>query len=688
MKHFKNPLAICLIFSTIFFNLSPVFSVEILDNLQKVISPKEEIDIIIPQKLQKEIKLSVAKIYGEENVDEIFNKIYLIAKSSKENRSDILLSEDINRPYDWYKDEIIYTFYADQFGVDDKNNPNKFNDLIKMLGYLSELGVTTLHILPFADSPMNDAGFDVKNPKNVRADLGGMPQFKNFVIEAKKMGFKIKTDLVLNHFSDQHIWFQQLLKGDLSKLDYFIVKDKMPEYKRYKDDNLGYVVEYLEDNGKVSKRRQIFPENSENNYRKINIKGKDYFVYHTFYPFQIDINWKNPEVLYYCLEIINYWANLGVDIFRMDAIPYLSKDEGTNAENQPTTHFILKLLSAYIQSVAPRSVIQAEACQTPKELLPYFGDERKVSVANSKGNSVIKRTDEFQIAYHFPYMPALWATFITSDYKYFKDAHKNTPSIPETSSWALFLRVHDELTLEMIKPDVREVIFNELVNKGVEFRKGYGVSGRMANFLDNNPRRIGMAFSALFSLKGIPIIYYGDEIGIRNNYTNAFDSAKERERVQKKNKTNLLSYFDSRDINRGKIAAKMFYGSSKNYYEFNSKVYKHVKRIISARKMSDVMRRGDFELLKTNNPSIFSYQRKTKDETVIVVNNLSDKKFDAEIELPIDIIVKQGIKKIEFFDLIRQDKMDLKYNKITRKISLNLKPYQYYWLKVEKSTLQ
>ena len=645
---------------------------------------EEKDDIVIPKKLKKEIKDEIIKIYGLDSADEIFNKVYEIAKKAKEERPEILLKEDLNRDSDWYKDEIIYTFYADQFGTKDTKEPNKFDDTAKMLDYLSDLGVTTLHILPFADSPMNDAGFDVKNPKNVRADLGGMPQFKNFIIEAKKRGFKIKTDLVLNHFSDQHQWFQDLLKGDESKLDYFIVKEKMPEYRRYNDEKLGVVVEYKEESGKISKRRQILPEISENNYRKITVNGKDYYVYHTFYPFQPDINWENPEVLYYCLGTINYWANLGVDIFRMDAIPYLSKEEGTNAENQPKTHAVLKLLSAYIQAVSPRSVIQAEACQTPKEVLPYFGTERKIQIANKLGQKEIKRTNEFQIAYHFPYMPGLWATLVTKDSNYFKTVDKATPSIPPSASWAVFLRVHDELTLEMIEPEIREILYNSLVNKGVEFRQGFGVSGRMANFLDNNPQRIAMAFSILLSMPGIPIIYYGDEIGIRNNYTNALNSAKEREKIQKRNKIKLLSYFDSRDINRGAIAAKMFYGSSKDYYEYNSKIYRYVKELISIRKNCPALKRGTFTQLKTDKNSVFAYIRKYKDERIFVINNLSNKRSAVEVELPIDIVLKQGTKKLEFYDLIHQRSRDVKVSLVNRKITVYLRPYGYLWFRLEK----
>lgn len=375
---------------------------------------------------------------------------------------------------------------------------------------------------------------------------------------------------------------------------------------------------------------------------------------------------------------------MGVDIFRMDAIPYLSKEEGTNAENQPITHSIIKLLSAYIQAVSPRSVIQAEACQQPKEILPYFGNERKVNIANKEGEKEIKRTDEFQIAYHFPYMPALWATLITKDSKYFKEIDKTTPEIPQSAIWAVFLRVHDELTLEMIDPATRELIYNSLVNKGVEFREGFGVSGRMANFLDNNPQRIAMAFSILFSIKGVPIIYYGDEIGIRNNYSNAIDSAKTREIKQKKNKIKLLSYFDSRDINRGKVNAKMFYGSSKNYYEFNSKIYKKVKSLIEIRKTLPEISRGTFTLLKANDPSILAYQRKLKDERLIIVQNLSGDRKNVEIELPIDMVLVQGKKHIEFYDLIDEHNMDVKSLFASRKIVVNLRPYEYLWLKPVK----
>lgn len=420
------------------FNFAAVEAVAI-DSIQQKEVIKQEENAIIPSKLEKEIKTSLAKVYGQDNVEVMYSNILEIAKKAKEQRSLSLLEDDLNRKSDWYKDEVIYMFYANHFGVKSLDKNNTFKDDIEMLDYLKGLGVTTIYILPFVDSPMEDAGFDIRNPRDIRADLGGMFEFQKFLSAARAKGFKIKADLVLNHLSDQHEWFQQALKGDTSKINYFVVREKMPEYTKYKDPKLGWVAEYKEANGKTSKRRIIFPEITENNYRKVTINNKDYYFYHTFYPFQLDINWENPKVLYYNLETIAFWANQGVDIFRMDAIPYLIKEDGTNAENLEETHRIIKILSAFIQAVAPRSVIQAEACQMPNKILPYFGTERKFKDEIKGKEKEITRTDEVQIAYHFPYMPAIWASLVTADNSYFWKAYKQTPQIPETASWgALF----------------------------------------------------------------------------------------------------------------------------------------------------------------------------------------------------------------------------------------------------------
>lgn len=642
----------------------------------------QDTTVVVPKKIENEIYNSIVQVYGENQAKSIYEKVMQIAKDEIEKRPEELKKEDFTRADDWYKDEIIYMFYVDQFGVITPEKPNTFKDTSAMFDYLKDLGVTTLYLLPFADSPMSDAGFDVKNPKNIRADLGGSSQFKEFVKEAKKNGFKIKADLILNHVSDEHEWFQAFLRGDVSKKDYFVVKDEMPEYTKYVDEKIGTIVEYKEKSGKTSKRRLIFPEITDNHYRKVTLNGANYHFYHTFYPFQLDVNWENPNVLYYWLDTINYWTNIGIDIFRLDAIPYLSKEEGTNAENQPKTHAILKLISNYIQMTAPRTVIQAEACQYPNDILPYFGKERKFKTTINNEEKVIKRTDEFQICYHFPYMPAIWASLVTGNKQYFVNAYKKTPQIPSTAAWGVFLRVHDELTLEMIDPETREIIYNSLISKGAEFRKGLGVSGRLANFLDNNPDRIEMAFSILMSMPGIPIVYYGDEVGVRNNFENAKKSEQERFERHKSSKFKLLSYFDSRDINRGAVPAKLFYGSSKDYYAFNSKVYKKVKNLIALRKSLPSMSKGDFTLVKTASPSNFAYIRSYKDEKILVINNLSNDKLVAEITIPVDIVLKSEGHIDHFKNLVNGDDVSVNISLKNRTMHLRIAPYGVVWLKL------
>lgn len=661
-------------------SLHQVYADVLNQNLDSVAnSSKQNIEYKIDGKISKELKEAIEDVYGKENVDEIYNVILDKVVASINSRPAELKQQDLLRSSDWYKNEIIYMFYVDQFGVIQQNKSNTFSDATKMLKYLKNLGVTTLYILPFADSPMKDAGFDVKNPQTVRQDLGGMKEFISFVKQAKAYGFRIKADLVLNHFSSEHEWFKRLEQGDESALKYFVYTDKEPKYRKYQDEKLGTVIEYVEDDGKVSKRRLIFPENVENNYRKVTVNGKIYYLYHTFYPFQLDINWENPEVLYYALDTIANWTNLGIDIFRMDAIPYLIKEKGTSAENLPRTHSVIKILSDYIQLTAPSSVMQVEACQQPKDILPYFGKERDVDIQINNKVKTIKRTNEAQIAYHFPYMPALWASFVTEDKKYFIDAYKNTPQIPKTAAWGMFLRVHDELTLEMVSPEVRKIVYNDLIAKGAEFRKGFGISGRLSNFLDKNPDRIEMAYSILFSLPGIPIIYYGDEVGVTNNFENAKISAL----LRSKNKiANLLSVFDSRDINRGKVSAKLFYGSSLGYYKYNSQVYNRVSNLINIRKALPVMRNGDFELLTTKSKSNFAYLRKNKTQQILVINNLSKEKLCADITLPLDIIVKNEGNIVKLKNLINGDNIKVNISLKNRTMHLRLAPYQTLWLDI------
>lgn len=619
------------------------------------------------KQLEIDIKPALEKVYGENKVDEMFANILEIIGRARSERPASLKMDDITRDCSWYKDEIMYTFYADQFGVKNKNVTNTFKDLIEMLPYLKDLGVTTLYILPFMDSPMGDAGFDVRDPQKVREDLGGIAEFDQFVAEAKKYGFKIQADLVLNHFSDQHEWFQDALNGDVSKLDYFVFRKEPPEYERLQG---GTIIRYIEEDGiPPSERRLIFTDASEEtHYRKVNIGGKDYYLYHTFYPFQLDINWENPEVLYYVLEkIIAFWSNKGIDIFRLDAIPFLIKEKGTNAENQPGTHCIIKILNSFNQAIGPRSIFHAEACEPPKEILKYFGKER---VFNVYGGENLTRTDGVQVAYNFPFMPAIWASLITESNEHFWNVHKEIPSIPESAAWAQFLRVHDELTVEMADASTRKIIYDALLSKGKDF-KGLGISGRMANFLDKNPAKIGLAFAILLSLPGIPVIYYGDEIGAENNTDYGEEAKNKRKEVLNKIDTNFCS-FDSRDINRGPILKSDFYSSEKD-----NVIYKTVKNLIEVRKEMPVLGRGKLSRLESDKKEIFSYLIDSDDQYVIVINNLSGEKLETSLTLLNDLAEKIG-KTTGMVNLINREKIIVCLK--CKKLIVSLEPYQTLWL--------
>ena len=278
-------------------------------------------------------------------------------------------------------------------------------------------------------------------------------------------------------------------------------------------------------------------------------------------------------------------------------------------------------------------------------------------------------------------MPAIWASLVSGDNSYFWKAYKHTPQIPNSAAWAIFLRVHDELTLEMVNSKTRELLFEDLAPKGAGFRKGFGVSGRMASFLDNNPDRIGMAFSILLSLPGIPIIYYGDEIGIQNNFANAKRSAKLREykQIQSKNKVKLLSYFDSRDINRGPITEETFKKAVTQKGTFNNKVYERVKKLITLRKNYPVMTRGNFTELKTGSPEVFAYMRTLDNTRVVVINNLSNKRIKATVYLSNDDFGKKT-KEIYFNDLLTDKKTKSQVKE--KQITVRLKPYDAMWLKM------
>jgi maltose alpha-D-glucosyltransferase/alpha-amylase len=611
-----------------------------------------------PQSLWKRMDQALQAVYGAEKKEAMLPQVFKQLQALRQNRPANLKALDDTRPVDWVKDEVVYMLYPERFGIS-KNKPwGDFDAVSEHLPYLKALGVTTLYLLPFMSSPLGDAGFDVSDYTNVRHDLGGLQAFRRFRDQATSMGFKLKSDLILNHISDQHAWFQDALAGDAEKLDYFVYRLEAPVYKRFRDEQRGIVCDYTEPDGRISSRRLMFPDQVESHYRPLSIQGETYYFYHTFYPFQLDLNWENPKVFLDVLNVIAFWANEGVDVFRLDAIPYLIKDFGTDGENRPRTHAVVEALSCFLQLLAPATIFQAEACQWPQDILPYFGEEA----------SPLQRSSEVQVCYHFPVMPAIWGSLLEADPVLFWQAIAETPRIPNTCAWAMFLRVHDELTLEMTDVDSRKRLYHLLEHKGESFRSGLGVSGRLASFLDEDPRRIVMAYALLLSLPGLPIIYFGDELGEINNTAFALEASAQRLHMMQsmEGNTTLSSTYDSRDINRSPLPGDALQRVLKHRLNAQGVLFQQMQGLIQTRLASVAMRRGTLEPLNLGK-GVLAYRRGHEHETVVVMINLRNEAQSLNWQSH----VPQG-----------HYLMDLLNEEVLAEPSVRLAPYAFRWCRL------
>ncbi len=635
-----------------------------------------------PQALEQALLKPLRILYGSEASGIAKSLVQQISEIQKQ-RPEALLQQDFERPADWYKDEVIYPFYADRLGVNAQGRPNTFKDLIPMLDYLQNLGVTTLHILPFLESPMVDAGFDVSDYKNVRKNLGGNAEFDQFLAEAHKRGFKMMMDTVLNHSSDQHPWFQAALKGDPDKLRYFVGKDKLPQYKVEHSPQRGTVVVYEEKNGrgkKISSSRMLmFSDNVESHYRKETVNGKPHYFYHTFYPQQPDLNWKNPDVMREVLGVLGYWANKGMDVFRFDALPFLVKPEGTTGENTPETHAVVEILSTCLMAMAPRSVIMAEACQPPDKLRKYFGEEKEVRVQiPGYGRKHLNRSNQVQMAYDFPAMSSIWAAAVTKSPDAFWKAFKHRPIIPASATFSTFERVWDELALDTLDPATRKKVYDALAGKGEPYRTGMGVSGRLGSFLDEDSRRIALMNSILFSLPGVSVLNAGDEIGARNNP--AFMKQANEARRQRIHQAGgqIKNADDSRELGRGPISAEDCRKAQEAPESYEGRNYTQTRRMIQARKQSLALRRGSMTQVKADQPSVFSYVREAGGKRVLVVHNLSDQESKVALKLPFHDRKHSS----SLQDMLTGQRVAVERNSNARRLGVRLAPYESVWLKL------
>ena len=378
----------------------------------------------------------------------------------------------------WYKDAVLYELHVRAFFDSNDDGIGDLPGLIQKLDYLQDLGVTCLWLLPFFPSPLKDDGYDISDYLNVHPMYGTIEDFKTFLGAAHDRGLQVMIELVMNHTSDQHAWFQrarQAPKGSPER-DFYVWSDTDKNY---------------------SDVRIIFTDTEKSNWTWDPV-AQAYF-WHRFFSHQPDLNYDNPRVVEEMWSVVRYWLDLGVDALRVDAIPYLVEREGTSCENLPETHAMVKGLRQEIDSGYENRMILAEANQWPTDVRPYFGDG-----------------DECHMAFHFPLMPRIYMALRQEDRLPITDIMAQTPEIPDTCQWALFLRNHDELTLEMVTNDERDYMY--LAYSGdSRMRINLGIRRRLATLMDNNRRRIELLNSLLFSFPGTPVLYYGDEIGMGDN---------------------------------------------------------------------------------------------------------------------------------------------------------------------------
>lgn len=427
----------------------------------------------------------------------------------------------------WYKNAVIYSAYTDLFA-------ENFVKFTSRLDYLKNLGINTLWLLPILESPMKDQGFDISDFYSVRKDLGNNDDFKNFTEACHAKNIKVVFDVAINHTSDQHEWFLKSKEKDEYYSDFYI---------------------WNKDDKKYSDARIIFKGIMKSNWQ-YDEKRKEYY-FHRFYDKQPDLNYKNPDVFTEMIKMFLFWKEIGVDGFRMDAAPFLWKEEGTNCENLFHTHQILKLFRACLDYVNPGTILIAEANQKPNDVVEYFG-----------------KSDECHAAYHFPLMPKIYLAISEKKPEYISDILKeeNTPEIPDNCKWFTFLRCHDEMTLEFVNAEERKIIMkNYLKNPLWNFREGEGISGRIYEFMDKNVQKVLLAYGILFSLDGAPIIYYGDEIAMENDYGFYEKMIK------------ITGYADSRFLNRGVFDEEKM--KKINYQESSPEkdIYNGLKEIIKKR---------------------------------------------------------------------------------------------------------
>lgn len=523
----------------------------------------------------------------------------------------------------WYQNAVFYQISVRAFKDSDGDGYGDLQGLTEKLDYLQTLGVDCIWIMPIYPSPLNDDGYDIADYYNVDKMYGSIDQLKTLIEAAHARNIRIVMDLVLNHTSDAHPWFQQARA------------DKNSAYRDY------YV--WSDTNEKYQDARIIFIDTETSNWTWDEQAGQ--YFWHRFYSSQPDLNFDNPKVQEEMLNVARFWLDLGIDGFRADAVPYLIEREGTNCENLPETHAYLKKLRAFMEENYPETILLCEANQWPEDVRQYFGDG-----------------DEFHMGFHFPVMPRIYMSIKKEKFADIQEIMERTPALPEGCQWCTFLRNHDELTLEMVTEEERQWMWKEYAPEP-HMKLNLGIRRRLAPLLDNDRRKIELANSLLFTLPGTPIVYYGDEIGMGDNL-NLSDRNGVRTPMQWDDTLN--GGFTS-----GTPFAEMVQGAPsyqnvnvKNQINDPASLFHAIKNMISIRKRHTAFGSNNMQWLNANNTAVAMYLRQHANDTILVLNNLSAS--------PQIVKLPEAYQK-HYLDLFTKETFLLKSD-------FALQPYQYLWL--------
>ena len=535
----------------------------------------------------------------------------------------------------WYLNAFFYEVHVRAYCDTSGDGKGDIKGLISKLDYIKNLGVDCIWILPIYPSPLNDDGYDIADYYDVHPDYGTLNDFKELVKEAHQRGLKIIADIVLNHTSDQHPWFQE------SRLS------KSSPYREY------YV--WSETKKKYEDARIIFLDTEESNWSYD--EAADMYYWHRFYASQPDLNYDNPTVIQEMKNVMKFWLDMGIDGFRADAVPYLIEREGTNCENLPETHAILKEFRAFLDQNYDGKILLAEANQWPEDVRPYFGDG-----------------DEFHMGFHFPLMPRVYMALRKGDASAIHWIMDQTPDIPENTQWCTFLRNHDELTLEMVTEAERQWMWSEY-SPDPRMRLNLGIRRRLAPLLDNDHRKILLANAIIYALPGAPIIYYGDEIGMGDNIW-LFDRNGVRTPMQwNDNKNAGFSIADPEELYAPVINSDKYSFREVNVeaaYNDPDSLLNKMRNLIKLRKSNTIFSVGSYEFLAKEQSGFLVILRTDQEKNVLCVNNLTDKM--ASINLDLSNFSGKQLNAI--------NKNDEPIMITEQVITLDLTPFEFVWFQI------